>query len=173
MATKDTELLSPPGMGGCLDTGDLKEALTGEPPAGSFQQGLERSRLENRMGEILRRVHRDPNAQVYLCPGEGPELKYNVVSSQAVSAIANKTHKPADWVKRIFDRGFLESQCRRVPKVDVAHLHDSIPPGLLVFLLKHLPDLEGKPFPPQAEPDLNLTAPIEPAEPEKPTPPLM
>jgi hypothetical protein len=93
-----------------------------------------------------------------------------------VSAIVGETDIPAELVISIFDQNFKESQCREVPGVEIANLHDSIPPGLLAYLLRHLPDLQGKPFPPEVQPDLNPTAPIEPPEreaPEKTSPPSM
>jgi hypothetical protein len=55
-----------------------------------------------------------------------------------------------------------------VPRVEIANLHDSIPPELFLCLLKWLPDLLGKPFPPEVQPDLKPTAPFEPTEREAP-----
>ncbi len=34
-----------------------------------------------------------------------------------------------------------------VPRVEIANLHDSIPPELFLCLLKWLPDFQRKPFP--------------------------
>jgi len=49
-------------------------------------------------------------------------------------------------------------------KIRRENRHDSIPPGLIAYLLKYLPEVQGHPFPPEVQPDLNPTAPIEPAE---------
>ncbi|MDH3257558.1 MAG: hypothetical protein OEM27_08060, partial [Nitrospinota bacterium] len=141
-----------------------------------FEHALQQSRLELSLGHILRYVNKDPVARVYLCPGSGPEWNFNVLSSQTVSGIVGETNIPAELVISIFDRNFKESQCRMVPRVEIANLHDSIPPGLLGYLLKHLPDLQGKPFPPEVQPDLNPTTPIEPPgreAPGKTSPPAM
>ena len=174
--SRDADWMNPSGKSGCLDTGVLKwEGARGvfrEP----FEHALQQSRLELSLGHILRYVNKDPVARVYLCPGSGPEWNFNVLSSQTVSGIVGETNIPAELVISIFDRNFKESQCRMVPRVEIANLHDSIPPGLLGYLLKHLPDLQGKPFPPEVQPDLNPTTPIEPPgreAPGKTSPPAM
>jgi hypothetical protein len=173
---QDADWMNPPGKSGCLDTGVLKGEGAQGVFLGSFEHALQQSRLQLSLGHILRYVNKDPVARVYLCPGGGPEWNFNVLSSRTVDAIAGETDIPADLVINIVDRNFKESQCRRVPGVEIANLHDSIPPGLFAYLLKHLPDLQGKPFPPEVQPDLNPTSPIEPPEREAPgktSPPLM
>jgi len=174
--SRDTNWMSPSGKTGCLDTGVLKREGTRGVSLGSFEQALQQSRLELGLGRILRYVNRDPVARVYLCPGGGSEWNFNVLSSQTVSGIVGETNIPAELVISIVDRNFKESQCRRVPRVEIANLHDSIPPGLFAYLLKHLPDLQGKPFPPEVHPDLNPVTPIEPpadVAPDKGLPPQM
>jgi len=92
-----------------------------------------------------------------------------------VLGTAGETDIPADLVIGDVDQN-KESRCRMVPRVKIANLHDSIPPELFLWLLKYLPDLQGEPFPPEVQPDLNPTAPIEPPArevPDKGLPPLM
>jgi hypothetical protein len=63
-----------------------------------------------------------------------------------------------------------------VPGVEIANLHDSIPLGFFIYFLKNMPGLQDKPFPPEVQPDLNPTAPIELPEreaPDKTLPPAM
>lgn len=166
--SRDSDWMNPSSKSGCLDTGVLKQEGAGDRSLGRFEQALQQSRLELRLGHVLRYVNKDPAARVYLCPGGGDEWNFNVLSSRTVDAIAGETDIPAELVISIIDRSFQESQCRKVPRVEIANLHDSIPPGLFAYLLKHLPDLQGKPFPPEVRPDLNPTAPIEPPEREAP-----
>ena len=171
--SQDTDWMNPSGKTGCLDTGALK---SGESSQGVFEQALQQSRQELSLGHILRTVNKDPVARVYLCPGSGSEWNFSMLSSRTVDAIAGETNTPAEVVIRIFDRALHESRCRMVPRVEIANLHDSIPPGLLAYLLQHLPGLQGKPFPPEVQPDLNLIPPLEMPEPsvsKKPLPPLM
>ena len=176
VTSRDADWMSPSGETGCLDTGVLKRegirGVSGEP----FEQALQQSRMELSLGHILRAVHKDPAARVYLCPGSGGEWNFNVLNAQTVGAIVGETDIPAEQVNRMFDRALLESQCRRVPRVEIVNLHDSIPPGLFAYLLKYLPDVQGQPFPPEVQPDLNPTPPLampEPSVSEKPLPPLM
>ncbi len=174
--SRDTDWMNPSGKTGCLDTGVLKEEASGETSQGAFEQALKQSRQELRLGHVLRTVNKDPAARVYLCPGDGSKWNFNMLSSRTVDTIAGETDIPADLVISIFDRAFNESQCRRVPDVEIASLHDSIPPGLFAYLLQHLPDLQGKPFPPEVQPDLNLVPPLEMPQPEianSTLPPLM
>ncbi len=176
VVSRDVDWMSPSGKAGCLDTGVLKREGTGETPQGAFQQALKQSRMELSLGYVLRHMNKDPAARVYLCPGGGPEWNFNVLSSQTVAAIVRETNTPADLVILMIDRDLTASQCREVPRVEIANLHDSIPPGLLAYLLKHLPGIQGKPFPPEVLPDLNPTPPLampEPEIPEKTFPPLM
>lgn len=174
--SRDADWMNPSGKSGCLDTGVLKwegaRGVSREP----FEHALQQSRLELSLGHILRYVNKDPVARVYLCPGGGPEWNFNVLLSRTVSGIVGETNIPAELVISIFDRNFKESQCRMVPRVEIANLHDSIPPGLFAYLLEHLPGLQGKPFPPEVQPDLNPTTPIEPPgreAPGKTSPPAM
>ncbi len=174
--SQDTDWMNPSGKTGCLDTGVLKQEASGETPQGAFEQALKQSRQELSLGHILRAMNKDPVARVYLCPGSGDEWNFNMLSSRTMDAIAGETNTPAEVVIRIFDREFHESQCREVPDVEIANLHDSIPPGILAYLLKHLPGLQGKPFPPEVQPELNLIPPLEMPEHENPEstfPPLM
>ncbi len=173
VVSQDADWMNPSGKTGCLDTGVLKP---GESSRGIFEQAQKQSRQELSLGHILRYVNKDPAARVYLCPGGGDEWNFNMLSSRTVDAIAGETNTPAEVVIYIFDRALHESQCRMVPRVEIANLHDSIPPGLLAYLLKHLPDLQGKLFPPEVQPSLNLIPPLEMPESENPEssfPPLM
>lgn len=174
--SRDADWMSPSGETGCLDTGVLQREGSGKLNQGLFEQALQQSRLELSVGHVLRYVNKDPAARVYLCPGAGPDWNFNMLSSQTVSAIVGEMDIPAEQVIQMIDRKFLESQCRMVPRVEIANLHDSIPPGLMAYLLKYLPEVQGHPFPPEVQPDLNPTAPIEPAEhntSDQTLPPLM
>jgi hypothetical protein len=74
------------------------------------------------------------------------EWNFNVLSSQTVPGTAGETDIPADLVIGNVDQN-KESRCRMVPRVEIANLHDSIPPELFLCLLKWLPDFQRKPFP--------------------------
>ena len=176
VASQDANWMNPSGKDGCLDTGVLKEEGDWGVSQGTFEQALQQSRQELSLGHILRYVNKDPAARVYLCPGGGPEWNFNVLSSRTVDAIAGETDIPAELVIGIFDRNFKESQCRMVPGVEISQPARLHPAGIICVSAEALPDLQGKPFPPEVQPDLNPTAPIEPPEreaPDKTSPPAM
>ncbi len=173
-STHDPGLLSG-DSGDCLDTEFVAREISKGDKTGPFELALESARLEIQIAQALRRIYRDPAAQVYLCPTESTKYAYRVVTGSSVQTVSRKSGRSFREVGDSIEAGFRNISCRLLPNIPIGHDILDIPAGILAYLIIELPQRMDRPFPPEIPADLNggRIEPLESAAEEKSLPPSM